>query len=233
MKHLLLLITIFFQSTILFAQSARSSSEVFIEIPDRGDYVVHVEGDFLGTSKGRFRFYDIRNSAPTIVVMKDNAEIFRRRINLPFNTRLVASYSQRTGWKNLSTLNLYDRGQYALDNWDRAIFIDRPAPGQGSGSRYDELLSPEEFRLLLTTVKKESFSDQQKKVIKIGLKNVLISTGQLVELLKVLRFDGDRMEIAKFAYPYLSDKKNALRVGEAFGFSMSKNEFFEFLEQQN
>ncbi|WP_316819762.1 DUF4476 domain-containing protein [Pedobacter gandavensis] len=234
MKKLLLLITILVHSMTILAQNGRSSSELFIEIPDRGDYVIHVDGDLVGTSKGRFRFYDIRNTAPTVVVMKDNAEIFRRRINLPYNTRLVASYSQRTGWRNLTTLNLFDRGEYALDNWDRAIFSDRPAPGPdyGPGSKYDDLMTPEEFKQLLATVKKEPFSKQQLKIIKIGLRNSLISTGQLVELMKVQTFDGDRLETAIAAYPSLVDKKNALKIGDAFGFSMSKDKFFEFLDKQ-
>lgn len=231
MKKLLFLFVVLLQSTFIFAQNSRGTSEIFIQIPERGNYVVYVDDEFAGSAKGRFRFYDVRNNYPTVIVMKDNAEIFRRRISLPMNSRLVASYSPRTGWRNITTLNIYDRGQYALDNWDRPIFNERPNQGQNPG-RYDELMNPEEFQQLLAMVKKESFSDEQKKFIKVSLKNTMMTTDQVFELLKVLKFDGDRLEMAKYAYPFLADKRNALKLSAAFGFSLSKQEFVDFVDKQ-
>ncbi|WP_316840731.1 DUF4476 domain-containing protein [Pedobacter gandavensis] len=232
MKKLLFLLVLLLGSNFIFAQNARSTAELFIEIPERGNYVVYVDDEFAGSSKGRFRFYDVRNSAPTVVVMRDNAEVFRRRINLPMNARLLASYSSRSGWKNMVTLNLYDRGQYALDNWDRAVFTDRPGPGQGPGENFIEVMTPDEFKQLLSMVNRETWADDQVKLIKIALKSSLMTTDQAYELVRVLKFGGDQLELAKLIYPFIADKKNAMKIGNVFRFPLDKPTFIEFIAKQ-
>lgn len=238
MKKLFFLFIILSQGTFSFAQNTRgtadtrATAELFIEIPDRGNYVVYVDDEFAGSSKGRFRFYEVRNSAPTVVVMKDNAEVFRRRISLPMNARLLGSFSTRGGWRNIATLNLYDRGQYALDNWDRAIYNDRPGPGQGVLDPYDNLMNPEEFQQLRAIVAKETWADEQTKLIKIALKNSTLTTNQVYELLSVLKLGGDHLELAKYAYPFLADKKNAIKLANTFRFPLDKPTYYDFIAKQ-
>lgn len=231
MKKLLFFFVLFLQSSFIFAQNTRSTSELFIEIPERGNYVVYVDDEFAGSSKGRFRFYEIRNNAPTVVVMKDNAEVFRRRINLPMNARLLAGYTSRGGWRNISTLNLYDRGQYALDNWDRAIFSDRPGPGQIDDR--PEIMNADEFKQLLSMINKETWADGQVKLIKIALKSSWITSDQAYELVRVLKFGGDQLELAKYIYPFISDKRNAMKIGNLFRFPTDKSAFIDFMAKQN
>ncbi|MBB2149971.1 DUF4476 domain-containing protein [Pedobacter gandavensis] len=233
MKKLFFLFIILLQGTVSFAQNTRGTAELFIEIPDRGNYVVYLDDEFAGSSKGRFRFYEVRNSSPTVVVMKDNAEVFRRRINLPINARFLARYSTRAGWRNISTLNLYDRGQYALDNWDRAIFNDRPGSGQGPTKNFNEVMTPDEFKQLLSMVNRETWADEQLKLIKIALKNSMMTTDQVYELVRVLKLGGDQLELAKYAYPFIADKKNAMKIANVFRFSLDKPTFFDFIAKQN
>lgn len=230
MKKLFSLFILLLQGTFSFAQNTRGTAELFIEIPDRGNYVLYVDNEFAGSSSGKFRFYDIRNSSATVVVMKDNAEIFRRRINLPMNARLLASYSTRGGWRNIATLNLYDRGQYALDNWDRAIFIDRPGPGQIEDR--PEIMTADEFKQLLGLVNRETWADGQEKLVKIALKSSLVTTDQLYQLLGVYKLGGDRLQLAKYAYPFLADKRNAMKISGVFQFSTDKTEFIDFIAKQ-
>lgn len=229
---MLFLFAVLLQTTITFGQNARSTSELFIEIPDRGNYVVYVDNEFAGSSYGRFRFYDIRNSFATVVVMKDNAELLRKRINVSMNTRLLASYSPRTGWRNIATLNLYDRGQYALDNWDRPIFNNTPTPGQGSGGDYGELMTPKELNELVALIKNASFFDERKKLIRIALKSSLVTTDQLSTILKELRYDSERLEVAKSAYPFIADQKNMLKLSAAFSSYFTKQDFIDFIDKQ-
>ncbi|MBC8986239.1 DUF4476 domain-containing protein [Pedobacter sp. N36a] len=231
MRKLLFLLVLLLQSDFIFAQHTRSTAELFIEIPERGNYVVYVDDEFAGSSKGRFRFYEIRNSAPTVVVMKDNAEVFRRRINLPMNARLLAGYSSRGGWRNISTLNLYDRGQYALDNWDRAIFSDRPGPGQIEDR--PEVMTADEFKQLLSMINRESWADGQVKLVKIALKSSWITADQAYELLRLLKFGGDQLAFAKYIYPFIADKKNAMRMANLFRFPTDKSAFIDYIATQN
>lgn len=232
MKKLLFLLVLLLQTSFIFAQNSRGTAELFIEIPERGNYVVYVDDEFAGSAKGRFRFYDLRNNSAMVVLKKDNEEVFRRRISLPINARLLASYSNRTGWRNIATLNLYDRGQYALDNWDRTILNDRPGPGQGVGDPYDDFMTPEEFLQLRAIVAKETWADEQTKLIKIALKSSSLTTDQVYELLKVLKLGGDHLELAKYAYPFLADKKNAIKLANTFRFPLDKPAYYDFIAKQ-
>jgi hypothetical protein len=163
MKRLVLLFAIMLQTALTFGQN-RSTSEVFVEIPERGNYVVYLDDDFAGSSKGRFRFYDVYRNSPTLVVKKDSVELFRRRINVAPNTRMIVSYSKRSGLRNVVTLPIFDRGQYALDDWDRSY------AGNGTGFEYEEAMTDEEFKDAMTVINNEMFPKNKLALAKTTLK---------------------------------------------------------------
>jgi hypothetical protein len=88
------------------------------------------------------------------------------------------------------------------------------------------------FQTQLATVKKQSFSDTKLKTAKTLLSKNCVSTNQVTQLLKTFSFEGDKLEMAKFAYPYTVDKENYLNLSEVFSFSSSTSELTKFLDAQ-
>ncbi|WP_316746966.1 DUF4476 domain-containing protein [Pedobacter gandavensis] len=232
MKKLLFLFAVLLQTTFSFAQNGRGSSELFIEIPARGNYVVYVDNEFAGSAYGRFRFYDIRNNFATVVVMKDSTELLRKRVNVPMNARLIVRYSQKTGWRPIATLNLYDQGQYALDNWDRPLMNNRPGPGPGLILEEVAIMTPSELELLLPMIRKGTFTDDKKQMIKVALKNTMVTADQLIPIIKTLNSETDRVEAAIKAYPSVVDKNNFYKIAGILNGYFEKKEIMDFIEKQ-
>lgn len=231
MKRLVLLFAVMLQTAFIFAQgrsssSSSSTSEVFIEIPERGNYVVYLDEDFAGSSKGRFRFYDVYRNSPTLVVKKDSVELFRRRINVSPNTRMILSYSKRSGLRNLVTLPIFDRGQYALDDWDRSF------AGNGAGFEYEEAMTDEEFKDAMGVINNEMFPKNKLTLAKTTLKNSRITTGQLLIMMKAFPFDEEKIDLAHFAYPYVTDHKNYIKVPKALMSLFAQEDMIKWISKQ-
>ena len=229
MKRLVLLFAVMLQTAFIFAQgrsSSSSASEVFIEIPERGNYVVYLDEDFAGSSKGRFRFYDVYRNSPTLVVKKDSVELFRRRINVSPNTRMIFSYSKRSGLRNLVTLPIFDRGQYALDDWDRSF------AGNGAGFEYEEAMTDEEFKDAMGVINNEMFPKNKLALAKTTLKNSRITTGQLLIMMKAFPFDEEKIDLAHFAYPYVTDHKNYIKVPKALMSLFAQEDMIKWISKQ-
>lgn len=216
MKRFVLWAAIMLQAALTFGQNYRYSSEVFIEVTDRGNYTINLDNDFAGTSKNRFRFYEVGNY-PLIVIKRDTVEVFRKRIRVQPETRLIASFSKRSGWQTVSLLPIFDGNQYALDDWSGSIAMSRPIYQDG-------LMTAKEFAELNTMIKDEPFSDRKIKLIKTALNGALITTVQLTELIKNFDFDDKKLEIAKYAYDSLADRKNFFKLTTLFAFQSSKDE---------
>lgn len=216
MKRFVLWVAIMLQAVLSFGQNYRNSSEVFIEVTDRGNYTIQLDNDFMGTSKNRFRFYEV-GTYPIIVIKRDTTEVFRKRIRVQPETRLIATFSKRSGWQTVSLLPIFEGNQYALDDWSGSTNTSRPI-------YLDGLMTAKEFSELNTMIKDEQFSDRKIKLIKTALNGALITTIQLAELIKHFDFDDKKLEIAKFAYDSLADRKNFFKLTTSFTFQSSKDE---------
>lgn len=80
------------------------------------------------------------------------------------------------------------------------------------------------------TVKKQSFSSTQLALIKQILSaKKCFKCAQIKQLMQVFSFEDDKMELAKFAYDYTTDKNNYYTLTDAFSFSASKEELLNFI----
>ncbi|MCT4580593.1 MAG: DUF4476 domain-containing protein [Flavobacteriales bacterium] len=85
------------------------------------------------------------------------------------------------------------------------------------------------FQVLQNAVRKESFDNNRKQVVLTAIKNGRISSQQMTQLLRAFTFDNNRLETAKAAIPYISDKGNYWMAGETFTFSNNKQAFLNAL----
>lgn len=83
---------------------------------------------------------------------------------------------------------------------------------------------------IVSSIKKESFDDSKMTVAKqiISAKKCF-TVDQITRIVKLFSFDSSRLEIAKYAYEYCTDKDNYYKVKDAFSFSSSKDELTDFL----
>lgn len=227
MKNYILLGIALISAHLAFAQNNRSKAEVFIQIEDRGNFTVNLDNESISSSKGRFRFFDIFNTTPTLSISQGDKVIYSKQIEVKGEERLIFSYGLRQGLKIYKSLPIYRNGKYALDNFDQV------AEAYNTGivpPKVENSISP--FLALQTAVKKASLDDEKMDVILVGLKRNELSTTQLTQLLKLMNDDDRKLKIAKSAYYRISDPQNFYALEDAFSFSNRQNDFINYLKMK-
>ena len=117
----------------------------------------------------------------------------------------------------------YDR------NDDHQYSNNRNNDQQNSGN-YNQR-SNETFALTLNASKKQSFDTERLKIAKNAVAQGNMLSREVAEITKLFSFESSRLEFAKYAYSYTTDKKNYVIVQDAFQFSSSASELQDYITQ--
>ncbi|MEE1946811.1 DUF4476 domain-containing protein [Pedobacter sp. KR3-3] len=227
MKKIILLALALWSAQLAFAQSNRTKAEVFIEVEDRGAFTVYLDNEFVGSTNGRFRFYDVYNASPTLSIVQGNKKIYSGRINVRPDERIVFSYSIRQGLRQTKELNLYRNRQYALDDFDdyagayNTGIVSPTRPGNTNVANFENLAA---------MVKKEAFDDAKTNVILAYTTNNRLYTDQLATLLQGFTTDDKKLSLAKSLWPLIGDPQQYFSLANSFTFMNTKDEFLNFIK---
>lgn len=117
----------------------------------------------------------------------------------------------------------YDR------NDDRQYSTNRDNDQYNSGN-YNQR-SNKTFALTLNAIKKQSFDTERLKIAKTAVSQGNMLSSEVAEITKLFSFESTRLEFAKYAYSYTTDKKNYVIVQDAFQFSSSTSELQDYITQ--
>lgn len=95
-------------------------------------------------------------------------------------------------------------------------------PGSATSSYRN--LPPPEVSNLVQAVQQQRFESGKLSTAKAALEQAALPTTDLKRLLLTLDFEASRLELAKFAYPHLTDPQNVTQLYPAFNFEASKRE---------
>ncbi|WP_426326574.1 DUF4476 domain-containing protein [Pedobacter sp. R-06] len=221
-------------ATLSFAQNNRSSAEVFLQIANPGKYNVYLDDELVGSANGRFRFYDVYNTAPILSIIQGNTVILKQRIRVIPQQRLVLSFEDKR-LITLKQLTIYRNRQYALDDFDGYTGDYNtgivPPPPAVPELNY-RLLSDEAFQAFLTQYRRESFDDGRTRMINVVSKNASLLSAQARVLLKSFAFDDERLKVARNLYKTVADPQNYFTLSDIFTFKSNKDDFLKYLENQ-
>lgn len=89
-----------------------------------------------------------------------------------------------------------------------------------------------EFDERLAAVKKTSFDDKRLEKAKQVYDDEILSTSQVIEVVKVFSFDDHKLDFAKWAYKNVIDQKNYYKLDDQFSFSTTKTALSDFIKKQ-
>ncbi|WP_316833871.1 DUF4476 domain-containing protein [Pedobacter nutrimenti] len=224
MKKIILLFAVLLQTTAIFAQRRAQTSELFLEISDRGRFTVYLNEEYAGSSQGRFRFFEVSDQNPVLTILQENRPVFKQRIRLEGNKRIIASYSQRRGFQISSALAVLSRGQYLLDDWDGSLNAEPGYPDRGYA------MNSEDFTQFMNSVRAEHFDKDRIRIIDITLKSNYFSTKQVGEIIRSLDFEDQGLDVAKRAYSVTVDKNNYYTLKNSFKFLHGQDGLMDFLK---
>lgn len=82
------------------------------------------------------------------------------------------------------------------------------------------------------SIASKSFSDTKMQLAKQIMRTNCMTTFQVLELIELLSFESEKLELAKYAYDYTYDRGNYYKINDAFGFESSVRELEKYLQQK-
>lgn len=220
----------FLSISLAFAQRNRGKAEVFIQVAERGNFKVYLDDELIGSSSGRFRFYDVYNTRPILTIISGSEKVFSREINSVPYRRLVFNFSRRSGLSLLKELDIYRNNAYALDDFDD--YAEAYNTGIVPPDRPTNPQNRNDFDALVARVRQEAFDDQKLKVISAYSNYAALSTKQIGQLLPLFLKDESKLLLAKQEFQYVVDPHQFYLLKDSFTFMGTKDEFMKFLEGQ-
>lgn len=223
--------------------TAFADSELFLRISDNGRYTVQLDDQSLTVSNGRFRFFDVPTGRARLTIALNNRQVFQQTIDVRPDSRLVANFDPRSGFRVLNTLSLNDR-QVAVYDWDsnfrRSPFREGQYAGNRGGSgQYEDGrdsygraplgMAPQELERIRLTMSRESFDERKFEFLRNLLPGRSVTSAQMAELLKEFSADKYRLEAAKAGWETVADRSNYYVVFETFRFDSSVRELKKYI----
>lgn len=214
------------------------NAEVFLRIPEQGRFTVEVGDQMMSNSTGKFRFYDLRAGGTPISIYDNNFLIYRTTLMLKNNTRVVLDFFSDHG--------LYSLGNYPQNNqsngfneWDDIWNTGYQNPNSnfngnynGYQNNYANVMNNQEFANLVKEVKREAnFDDNKSRMIVSVAQHVNFSSNQTYQLVKLLNYESNKLQLAKQLFGQCVDKQNFYQVYKAFNFESSKRELSEYISK--
>lgn len=102
---------------------------------------------------------------------------------------------------------------------------------RGCNNRY--AMAPADFSSALATVKKQNFDDTRLKTAKQIVSANCLKPEQIVQIANVFGFEESKLDFAKFAYDYCTERQNYFKINNIFSFSTSVDDLTEYIQSRN
>lgn len=91
-------------------------------------------------------------------------------------------------------------------------------------------MNPRDFEAAVRMINEENFDDKRLELAKYIIQSNPMSTRQIFQVCSLFNFEANKLEFAKFAYPYCVDRNRYFLVDDVFNFSSSKDELHKFIQ---
>jgi Domain of unknown function (DUF4476) len=92
------------------------------------------------------------------------------------------------------------------------------------------IMSYKEFEALKARIRQNTFDKKRVETAKTLTRQSVLTSNQIVEIVQLITSDNNRLEFAKFAYDYVSDRENYEIVVETMAFDSSKKDLQRYLD---
>ncbi|HRN79234.1 MAG TPA: DUF4476 domain-containing protein [Ferruginibacter sp.] len=94
-----------------------------------------------------------------------------------------------------------------------------------------QAMSATSFTQLKQTIGGQSFDQTKVNIARQAIKDNAFTAAQAKELLELLSFEDNKLELAKMLYPVTTDRSNFIIVYDVFNFSSSKDKLADYITQ--
>lgn len=225
------------------------TSEVFLRIPEEGRFTIEIGDQSITNATGKFRFFDLRAGIVPISIYDNNFLIYRTRIALQNDTRTVLDFFYNEGLFLLGNFPQNNQS-YGFNEWDdiwnnpytnqqgiyngntSSNYYGNSSGYYGSQNQYFSSMQSQDFANFVKTLKRDARTDDTKMMmISSATQFSSFSSRQIADLLKLLNFESNKLNLAKQLYKNCTDKQNFYQVYGVFNFESTKRELNEYISK--
>ena len=247
MKRLLVSVIILFLTVPLFAQSVTPKATVHHK--DHGGATVHHDpvgltvSTRLNTSFWIYIDDVLQNQNPVRSISIIDIPASDSYVRVVIDDDESHSFGQYVDFNQTAKSFVINR-QGSFYGWENATHSIRPevtmsmVMDQGpilppmEGPLGIPMMSDRDFEDVRTALTNESFDNTRLALAKQIASTNPLSAAQVAEICKLFSFESNRLEFAKYAYPYCVDKNKYFLVNAAFSYDSSKRNLDSFLKEQ-
>lgn len=210
-----------FGSTALAGQGL---SKLELRLWDKSKFFVELDNHSYPATVRTFRMDNLAPGQHYIRVIKSirrhngfmNQVVFRGYIQIPASSKVTARITKNHIFDIIKIRRIGQNNGYGYNAYGNTGIN---SYGITTSCGYSVVMSDNTFRHLKSMVSNGVFDSKKMDIIKVAIASSRVSSRQVLELMRMLMFDSNRLELAKFAYLHTVDKQNYFIVNDAFIFS--------------
>jgi hypothetical protein len=223
-----------------FVPKETKASQLNIRMFNDSRFTLAINGELVTRSATEARINHLRAGEHHIKVVKmirsrydgrrTRRVIFDGFVNIPRRKKIFAVVHPRRGLNFRRVINLPPRGGHNQGP--------PPSPacgnGIGNGNNYGQPTNYGNsnnfwFENLRAAILNASFESDKLRIAKRGINGRELSANEVSEIMNCFSFESTRLKFAKFAYNRTFDQENYFMVNNAFNFSSSIDELYNYI----
>jgi len=206
-------------------------AEVFLRIPEQGNFSVELADQLIANNSGKYRFFDLPAGRIPISIYENGFLMYRTTLNVRNNSRLVLDFFTDEGLYLLDSYQLQN-GYYGFNNWNDIWNNPYGNSGNMGNINYPNGMDTQTFQQFLSKMKEDAWFDD-KKIIFINQqgRHAMFTSEQISVLVKDLSFDKNKIALAKSLFSKCVDKQKYFVVGDALDFESSRRDLMDFVSK--
>lgn len=204
-------------------------AEVFLRIPEQGNFSVELADQLISNNSGKYRFFDLPSGRIPISIYENGFLMYRTTLNVRNNSRLVLDFFTNEGLYLLDSYPLQN-GYYGFNNWNDIWNNPYGNSGNMGNINYPNVMDNQTFQQFLSRMKEDAWFDDKKiTFINQQGRHAMFTSEQISVLVKDLSFDKNKIALAKSLFSKCVDKQKYFVVGDALDFESSRRDLMNFV----
>lgn len=206
-------------------------AEVFLRIPERGNFSVELADQLIANNSGKYRFFDLPSGRIPISIYENGFLMYRTTLNVRNNSRLVLDFFTNEGLYLLDSYPLQN-GYYGFNDWNDIWNNPYGNSGNIGNINYPNVMDNQTFQQFLSKMKQDAWFDDKKiTFINQQGRHAMFTSEQISVLVKDLSFDKNKIALAKSLFSKCVDKQKYFVVGDALDFESSRRDLMDFVSE--
>ena len=234
MKNITLITAIGFILSCNGLKANHLNSEFNLKMYDNSAFTVTIDNNCFNELSWDFSLANLTPGKHYLKVMKLGKKkygycnvpviVYNSYINVPAQSKVYAMIDFYGSYKVCNISPVHSKNYYGHDkytNEKNCHAIKEPVCEYG--------LPQTKFCELKNTIASKSFDSSKLQIAKQAISTNNLTSVQITELIGLITFESNKLDLAKFAYRFTIDKQNYYMVNNAFAFESSVKELNRYL----